>query len=218
MLYIVGPPPHSTRVGVRVQVEAGMVYGGMAGYHGDHPPGDLKGFLEFARSLSQPDVFDVLSQSELLSPIVRYRIPSSNRRHYGRMRRFPGGVLPLGDSVCNFDPVFGQGMTVTALEAEALADSLDLHRTSDDAVRREYFKRIDAVIDVAWGMSSGENFKYPQTTGRRPFLYELKRRYKDRVTLCPDPRVVQDLYRVSSMTAPPEILLRPSIVARALGI
>jgi hypothetical protein len=96
MLYIVEPPPHSTRVGVRVQVEAGMVYGGMAGYHGDHPPAKLKGFLQFARSLSQPDVFDVLSQSELLSPIVRYRIPSANRRHYGRMRRFPDGVVPLG--------------------------------------------------------------------------------------------------------------------------
>ncbi len=218
MLYIVGPPPHSTRVGVRVQVEGGMVYGGMAGYHGDHPPVDLKGFLEFARSLSQPDVFDVLSQSELLSPIVRYRIPSAIRRHYGSMRRFPGGVLPLGDSVCSFDPVFGQGMTVTALEAEALADSLDLHRTSDDAARREYFKRIDAVIDVAWDMSSSENFKYPQTTGRRPFLYKLTRRYKDRVAVCADPGVVHDMYRVSSMMAPPGILVRPRVVARALGL
>jgi hypothetical protein len=109
-------------------------------------------------------------------------------------------------------------MTVTALEAEALADSLDLHRTSDDAVRREYFKRIDAVIDVAWDMSSGENFKYSQMTGRRPLLYKLTRRYKDRVTLCADPGVVHDLYRVSSMTAPPEILLRPRTVARTLGI
>jgi len=214
MLYIVGAPPHNTRVGVRVLVEGGMVYGGMGGYHGDHPPPDLKGFLEFARSLSQPDVFDVLSQCELLSPIARYRIPSSNRRHYGRMRRFPHGVLPLGDSVCNFDPVFGQGMAVTALEAEALADSLDLHRTSDDAVRREYFRRVDALIDVAWDMSSGENFKYPQTTGRRPLMYQLTRRYKDRVATCGDPSVVHDLYRVSALTAPPEILLRPSVVAR----
>jgi 2-polyprenyl-6-methoxyphenol hydroxylase-like FAD-dependent oxidoreductase len=218
MLYIVGTPPHSARVGVRVLVEGGVVCGGMGGYHGDHPPGDLKGFLEFARSLSQPDIFDVLSQSELLSPIARYRIPFSNRRHYARMPRFPHGVLPLGDSVCNFDPVFGQGMAVTALEAEALADSLDLHRASEDAVRREYFRRIDAVIDVAWDMCSSENFKYPQITGRRPLMYKIARRYKDRMTTCQDPSVIRDLYRVSALTAPPKILLRPGVVARTLGL
>jgi 2-polyprenyl-6-methoxyphenol hydroxylase-like FAD-dependent oxidoreductase len=182
-----------------VLVEGGLVYGGMGGYHGDHPPGDLQGFLEFARSLSQPDVFDILSQCELISPIARYRIPSANRRHYARMQRFPRGVLPLGDSVCNFDPVFGQGMAVTALEAEALADSLHLHGSAEDAVRREYFKRIESVIDVAWDMCSGENFKYPQTTGRRPLMYGLIRRYKDRVATCGDPSVAHDMYSVSAL-------------------
>jgi 2-polyprenyl-6-methoxyphenol hydroxylase-like FAD-dependent oxidoreductase len=218
MLYIVGPPPHQTRVGVRVLVEGGVVYGGMGGYHGDHPPSDLQGFLEFARSLSQPDVFDVLSHCELISPIARYRIPSANRRHYARMQRFPRGVLPLGDSVCNFDPVFGQGMAVTALEAEALADSLHRHGAAEDAVRKEYFRRIESVIEVAWDMCAGENFKYPQTTGRRPLLFELTRRYKDRVTTCEDPSVVHDVYRVSALTASPRILLRPGVVARTFGL
>ena len=74
------------------------------------------------------------------------------------------------------------------------------------------------MIEVAWDMSSGEKFKYPQTTGRRPLLYNLTRRYKDRVATCADPSVVHDMYRVSSMTAPPEILLRPRTMARALGI
>jgi hypothetical protein len=194
------------------------VYGAMGGYHGDHPPADLKGFLEFARSLSQPEVFDVLSQSELLAPIVRYRIPSSNRRHYSAMPRFPLGVLPLGDSVCDFDPSFGQGITVTALEAESLADSMALREASAETVRIEYLKRIESVIDVAWGMSSGENFKYPQTTGQRPRLYTLCRHYRDLMATCGDPRVVHDFYRVLALTAPPGILLRPSVVARALGL
>ncbi len=213
MLYIVGPPPHRTRVGVRVLVEGGVVYGGMGGYHGDHPPGDLKGFLDFARSLSQPEVFDVLSQSELLSPIARYHIPSSIRRYYAKMARFPDGLLPLGDSVCSFDPAFGQGMTVAALEAEALASSLQFH--SGPQLRRDYFKRIDSVIDAPWELSSGENFKYPQTTGRRPLTFPLTRRYKDRLATCGDPSVVEDFYRVIALAAPPRILLHPRIVLRA---
>jgi len=217
MLYIVGPPPQWTRVGVRLVVENGDVFGAMGGYHGDHPPADLKGFLEFARSLSQPEVFEVLAQSELIAPIERFRIPSAIRRHYARMTRFPGGVLPIGDSICHFDPAFGQGMTVAAIEAEALA-SLDFARGSEDAIRREYFRKIEDVIETAWELSSGENFKYPQTAGRRPAGFSLIRRYKDRLATCGDPDVVRDLYRVFALTAPPQILLRPRVIARALGL
>jgi hypothetical protein len=200
-----------------VLVEKGIVYGGMGGYHGDHPPADLPGFLEFAKSLSQPDVFDILSQAELLSPITRYRIPSSSRRNYSKMARFPDGLLPLGDSICNFDPVFGQGMTVAALEAEALSHSLGCQAESDAGLRRDYFRRTDSIIDVPWELSSGENFKYPQTTGRRSLLFPFTRPYKDMVATCGDPRVVRDFYRVLSLTAPPRILLRPQTVARALA-
>ena len=74
------------------------------------------------------------------------------------------------------------------------------------------------MIDVAWDMCSSENFKYPQITGRRPLMYKIARRYKDRVVTCGDPSVVHDLYRVSALTASPKILLRPSVVARTLGL
>ena len=217
MLYIVGPPPHRTRVGVRVLVEDGVVYGGMGGYHGDHPPGDLQGFLEFARSLSQPEVFNILSQSELIAPIARYQIPSSGRRYYSRMERFPDGLLPLGDAICNFDPAFGQGMTVAALEAEALQEALGACAATGGELRRNYFQRADSIVDVPWELSSGENFKYPQTTGRRPLLYPILRRYKDLVATCGDPEVVHDFYRVLALAAPPRVLLHPRVVARTLA-
>jgi len=218
MLYIVGHPPRETRVGVRVLVEDGVIFGGMGGYHGDHPPADLPGFLEFARSLCQPDVFDVLSRSELLSPIAVYRIPAATRRHYGRMARFPNGILPIGDAICSFDPAFGQGMTVAALEAEALLDCLQRHSHADKAFRRDYFRRADAAIEVPWAVSSGENFKYPQTTGRRPLSFPLTRLYKDRLATCGDAAVIHDFYRVVSLSAPPRILLRPRVVARMFGM
>lgn len=218
MLYIVGHPPRETRVGVRVLVEDGVIFGGMGGYHGDHPPADLPGFLEFARSLCQPDVFDVLSRCELLSPIAVYRIPAATRRHYGRMARFPNGILPIGDAICSFDPAFGQGMTVAALEAEALMDCLQRHGHADEAFRRDYFRRADAAIEVPWALSSGENFKYPQTTGRRPLTFPLTRLYKDRLATCGDAAVIHDFYRVVSLSAPPRILLRPRVVARMLGM
>jgi len=93
MLYIVGHPPRETRVGVRVLVEDGVIFGGMGGYHGDHPPADLPGFLEFARSLCQPGVFDVLSRCELLSPIAVYQDP---RSHAAALRAH--GQIPKRDT------------------------------------------------------------------------------------------------------------------------
>ncbi len=94
MLYIVGRPPRETRVGVIVQVEDGQACCGLAGYQGDHPPANLAGFLDFAKSLSQPDVFDVLAHSELLSPIARYRIPASVRRDYAKAGVCPAASCP----------------------------------------------------------------------------------------------------------------------------
>ena len=218
MLYIVGHPPRETRVGVRVLVEHGELLGAMGGYHGDHPPADLPGFLEFARSLCRPEVFDVLSRSELISPIALYRIPSAKRRHFGRMNHFPNGLLPIGDAISSFDPAFGQGMTVVALEAEALMECLARRQRADEAFRRDYFRRVDAIVDVPWALSCGANFKYPQTTGPRPLSFPLTRIYKDCVAACEDSAVIHDFYRVISLSAPPRILLRPRVVARTLGL
>ena len=218
MLYIIGHPPRETRVGVRVLVEHGDILGAMGGYHGDHPPADLSGFLEFARSLCQPEVFEILSRCELLSPISLYRIPSAKRRHFGRMARFPKGFLPIGDAVCSFDPAFGQGMTVAALEAEALMECLARHQRAGEEFRRDYLRRVDEIVDVPWALSCGENFKYSQTTGPRPLSFPLTKMYKDRVAACQDGTVIHDFYRVISLSAPPRILLRPRVVARTLGL
>src|ERR1051325_6142393 len=156
-----------------------------------------------SRSLSAPDVFEILSQSELTGPIQRFQIPSANRRHFASMSRFPDGLLPLGDSICIFDPAFGQGMAVAAMEAESLADSLASTPPSDRVLRREYFRRTEALIDIAWNLSTSENFKYPQTTGPRPVVFPLTRLFKDALASSGDSNVIRDLYRVATLVAPP---------------
>jgi hypothetical protein len=109
-------------------------------------------------------------------------------------------------------------MTVAALEAEALMECLARSSRADEAFRRDYFRRVDAIIDIPWALSSWENFKYPQTTGQRPLNFPLTRIYKDRVAACRDARVIHDFYRVISLSAPPRILLRPRVVARTLRL
>jgi 2-polyprenyl-6-methoxyphenol hydroxylase-like FAD-dependent oxidoreductase len=216
LLYIVGPPPDQTKIGVIFQAENGIVFGGMGGYHGDHPPAGLEGFLRFAGSLSQPDIYNALAHAELCSRIERFVIPTSTRRHFHKMRRFPARLLPIGDTLCSLDPAFGHGMSLAAVESTILSRCLREFENLDREFTQEYLRKADASVAVAWGLSSRENLKYPQTSGPRPWLMPAARCYLEFLMSAGDPRIMAEMYKIMSLVADPRIALSPSMIVRAL--
>ncbi|WP_158019729.1 hypothetical protein [Mycolicibacterium rhodesiae] len=56
--------------------------------------------------------------------------PVSTWRGYDKLRRLPAGLLVIGDAMCSLNPMWGQGMTSSALLAMVLHVSGVLRRGS----------------------------------------------------------------------------------------
>ena len=136
-------PAHKSRAGLILEVERHRWIASLIGIHGNSPPGDIAGFLTFAKSFRTPTFYDAIRGARQVGEIARYKLRASVRRHFDRLRRFPRGLVPLGDSVCRFNPVFGQGMSVAIQEAAVLAQLFASRRGRAellDGLRRNIFQ------------------------------------------------------------------------------
>ena len=91
---------------------------------GAEPPRQRADMLEFAADFVPAHVLDAIRTAEPLDEVVHHRVPSNRWRRYDKMRRTPDGLLVMGDAVCSFNPIYGQGMTVAAIEATVLRECL----------------------------------------------------------------------------------------------
>jgi 2-polyprenyl-6-methoxyphenol hydroxylase-like FAD-dependent oxidoreductase len=187
------------------------------GYVGDHPPSTEAGLLEFVRTLSAPDVYNIISQAEPLTDIVTYKYAASLRRHYEKLDRFPEGFLVLGDAMASFNPIYGQGMTSAAMQTHALKYGLQ-NNSGLQGLWRAHFKQAAKVVDMPWQLTVGEDFRYPETEGVKPPLTDTLNGYVDRVHKATqrDPVVYGQFLRVMNLMSPPTSLMSPRIMWRVL--
>lgn len=171
--------------------------------------------MAFAASLPFPDVHEIIRDAEPLDDPVPFRYPANVRHRYERLRRFPAGLLVLGDAVCSFDPVYGQGMTVAAMQARELRTLLAAGRVPDP---RRWFRRISRVLDVPWDIATGADLAFHGVTGRRTRKVRLVNAYLPRLhaAAAHDAELAAAFVRVTGLLDRPEGLLRPDRVLRVL--
>jgi 2-polyprenyl-6-methoxyphenol hydroxylase-like FAD-dependent oxidoreductase len=190
-----------------------LTVGGMAGRR---PPTDDAGLLEIVRQTAPADVYRAVEDAEPSSAAVTHRFPASIRRRYERLRRFPAGLLVLGDAMCSFNPVYGQGMTVAALEAEALRACL---QANDEDLAHRYFRLAARVIDPAWQLAASGDLAVPGVRGRRTPQVRLINRYVRTLHRAArrDPVLASAFLRVTGLIDPPSAITKPNIMARVLA-
>jgi 2-polyprenyl-6-methoxyphenol hydroxylase-like FAD-dependent oxidoreductase len=163
-LVVSATPPHSSRGAVLVPLEGERWLVTLAGATRDYPPIDAGGFLDFARSLPTPVLYDAIHDAAPITSIFGYRRTENVRRYYEKLPRFLEGLITLGDAVCAFNPVYGQGMTVAALGASALDACLHEQRhlrpAGDlDGLAKRFQKQLSRVVATPWLLATGEDFR-----------------------------------------------------------
>ena len=173
-----GPPPKHTRGAGLFEIEGGIWHLSLAGRFGDYPPTDEAGFMNFAKELPAPMFYDWIRDAERIGPITHHRFPTSVQRHYERVAGFPEGFLTIGDAICSFNPVYGQGMSSAALQAKALQGVLSGRQSRRlEGLAGEFFPRAADVVSAPWILAANFDFAYPQTKGQRPPAMEEGARY-----------------------------------------
>jgi 2-polyprenyl-6-methoxyphenol hydroxylase-like FAD-dependent oxidoreductase len=212
----IAPTPQNRRAAGALAQEGGRWIVTLAGYFGDHPPLDEAGFLAFARKLPTLDLYELIRAARPLSDAVQYKFPSNRRRRYERLAAFPAGLLVIGDAICSFAPIYGQGMSVAAMEALAMQACLAEGR--HDLARR-FFRLAARAIDNPWSLTVGNDQRLagaPQPAPRRALNWYLGR-YQAAARR--DPVLALAIQRVGNLLAPPSSLLHPRLALRVfLGV
>lgn len=207
--------PPDRRVGVLLAQDGDRWVLTLGNYLGDRTSNNFDDFMASVRQLPMPDIYHVVKDAEPLGEPVAYRFSSSRRRRYDRLTAFPNRYVILGDALCSFNPIYGQGMTVAALEAQTLDSCL---KEGKEVLAQRFFTESRGTIDLAWNAAVGTDLSYSEVEGPRTPMIRFLNWYLSKLHLAAqrDEQVSIAFLRVINMVAPPTTLLHPRIFARVM--
>jgi hypothetical protein len=138
-----------------------------------------------------------------------------------RLDVFPRGLLPIADAICRFNPVYGQGMSVAALEACLLRKLLEAPRAEGDpiaALAPTFFTEVQTLIDTPWSVAVLD-FVFPDTRGQRPADFETTLKFGIALTrlAAEDPAVHKLTAEVQNLLKPRNVYLDPALMKRVFA-
>lgn len=213
---LIGAPPGDGRGGVALAVEDDRWIVTLIGMLGRQPPSDLGGFLAYAGSLWCDDVHAIAAREEPIGEATTFSFPANVRRRYDLLRRFPGGFVVLGDARGPFNPAYGQGMSMAAIEAETLGAALD--RVGPSRVGPAFFGAMRSRIEDVFTQAVDNDLRHPEVEGSRTLRWRILNRYAQRLLPLAhrDPLVGRAFLDVMGLLAPGSSLMRPRVAARVL--
>ncbi|MEC2474193.1 NAD(P)/FAD-dependent oxidoreductase [Bacillus thuringiensis] len=205
--------------GVLIQtIEDNRYFVTFSGYANEKAPQTDDEFYDFAENLSISNVTDFLNKAEGITDIKTYKIPYQVRRRFDLVNNVPEGLLVVGDAQCRFDPVFGQGVSVAAMEAHQLQLLLQGRKQLDKTFTQQFYKKTANIIETPWDMTTTEISRHPQlkrelTTKQKFQLWYTKQIYRLSAS---NSDVYIRLVRVMNLIRSPFHLFHPKVLLSVL--
>ena len=185
---------------------------GAVGYGSKRPPRDAAELASYLRELRDPAVAELAAVLEPVGDVAVHR-QTGNRRHaYGDARSWPPGLLVVGDALCAFNPVYGQGITVAACEAALLRAQLGARVPLNT---RRLQRRLQAITDLPWAVATGEDLRYRSSDTKPTRLQRLTARWTTRMTQLAvggDPACRDAISRLYHLMATSRVLISPGVL------
>ena len=207
-------PPFGLRGGLIYPIENALWMVNLAGAGDERPPTDEALFLDFIKNLIHPAMYHAIKDAEPVSPMHTYQRTENRLRHFDRLTRWPDNFIVLGDAACAFNPTYGQGMSVAALEAQALDRWL---RASQSTLT--FQQQLMKVVRNPWLMATNEDARLPHAEGAIPSRFDkLNQRYVDEfIWMCgTDPQALEVFMGVSQLIKPPTAMFAPTLAFKVM--
>jgi 2-polyprenyl-6-methoxyphenol hydroxylase-like FAD-dependent oxidoreductase len=200
--------------GVLFPVENNRMIVTLAGIGGHYPPSEENGFTARLDQLRSPIIAEEVALAEPMSQVYSYRQMANRWRHYEKWGARLDGFVALGDSVCAFNPVYGQGMTSGALSAEILGDCVEKNGVADVEIPRKFFAAQARFQAEPWGLATGADFRTPGTEGERPLVSRLTAPLLGKMfeVANDDAEIGDRIAEVINMVKPPSALFEASLL------
>jgi hypothetical protein len=145
---------------------------------------------------------------------------TGNRRHqYARVPDWPEGLLAVGDALCCFDPIYGQGITVSACQALRLRTALASGALV--GATRRLQRDLDRIVEFPWAVAIGQDLQMPSSAGHQTRAQAAVSSWASllaRRAVHGDRRAQRVLMRTYHLESSPTALLHPALIASvALG-
>jgi 2-polyprenyl-6-methoxyphenol hydroxylase-like FAD-dependent oxidoreductase len=176
-------------------------------------------FLDALGRLTSTTLRDALRHAQPPSAIHHYRFPASVWRHFERLPGLPRGLIPLGDAICQFNPIYGQGMSAAAQQSGLLKTSLANAAHESDpvtAAQAAFIAGVGSILQTPWTMAANSDLAFPQTQAVRPDNFAKAQEAQAALfkAIAIDPVVHRAFVEVSHLLQPYSVLRTSAIRER----
>jgi 2-polyprenyl-6-methoxyphenol hydroxylase-like FAD-dependent oxidoreductase len=157
-MYVQPEAPAQPGGGMIMPMEGDRWHVTLIGMGGHYPPTGEAEFLDYARKLSTPELYEAIAEAEPLTKPIGYRRTESRLRAYDQLPHYLEGFLVYGDAVMAMNPLYAQGMTAVALGSLALEKALQAHcpkltKGCVIGLAATFQKELAAILHKPWQMA-----------------------------------------------------------------